>query len=350
MAAGADRGGTGRHLRRLSVHGQRPQRGRLVATARVRSRCLGWHAARRVLAERSRLGAARVSLGRHSSRRLRLAARSDAAFGTLFDGFRIDHLIGFYRTFVRRTDGSEGFVPADEPEQRAQGEYLLTLFARRGAAIIGEDLGTVPDFMRESLAQRSIPGMKVLRWERMARGRPSVSRRSRLSARHRSRPAGRMTPRRMPNGGTLPSRQNAQAVLALPTLHGAGLDPQAPFSERVRDALLGDVVRRRFESADPADARHLRLARSHQRAGVRERRELDLASAASGEVCRMPARARGLPRRLAVEHGRAQGHNRLNGFVHDEPMHDGHDDLAVYPALRRVHRVIVPIVIARFAV
>ena len=29
----------------------------------------------------------------------------------LFDGFRIDHLIGFYRTFVRRPDGTRGIRP-----------------------------------------------------------------------------------------------------------------------------------------------------------------------------------------------------------------------------------------------
>src|SRR5262249_47922663 len=35
-----------------------------------------------------------------------------------------------------------------------------------GREIIAEDLGTVPDFVRESLARFGIPGLKVLRWER----------------------------------------------------------------------------------------------------------------------------------------------------------------------------------------
>ena len=35
-----------------------------------------------------------------------------------------------------------------------------------GAMIIAEDLGTVPDFVRASLARLGIPGSKVLRWER----------------------------------------------------------------------------------------------------------------------------------------------------------------------------------------
>ena len=84
----------------------------------------------------------------------------------LYDGFRIDHLIGFYRTFVRKPDGAAGFVPADEGAQRAQGERLLSVFSEGGASLIGEDLGTVPDFLRVSLAERGIPGMKVMRWER----------------------------------------------------------------------------------------------------------------------------------------------------------------------------------------
>ena len=71
----------------------------------------------------------------------------------LYDGFRIDHLIGFYRTYVRRPDGAAGFVPTDEAAQRAQGERLLSVFSESGASLIGEDLGTVPDFLRVSLAE-----------------------------------------------------------------------------------------------------------------------------------------------------------------------------------------------------
>ena len=40
------------------------------------------------------------------------------------------------------------------------------VFREPGAEIIAEDLGIVPDFVRESLARLSIPGYKVLRWER----------------------------------------------------------------------------------------------------------------------------------------------------------------------------------------
>ena len=84
----------------------------------------------------------------------------------LYDGFRVDHLVGFYRTFFRERSGSSGFVPPDEPSQIAQGERLLRLFVESGARIIAEDLGVVPDFVRDSLARTGVPGLKVLRWER----------------------------------------------------------------------------------------------------------------------------------------------------------------------------------------
>ena len=51
---------------------------------------------------------------------------------------------------------------------------MLQVFREAGAEIIAEDLGLVPDFVRESLARLSIPGYKVLRWERHwhTEGRP----------------------------------------------------------------------------------------------------------------------------------------------------------------------------------
>lgn len=85
----------------------------------------------------------------------------------LFDGYRIDHLVGFYRTYGRAKSGGEGlFTPRDEQAQLALGETLLDLFRGAGAEIIAEDLGTVPDFVRASLARLGIPGYRVFRWER----------------------------------------------------------------------------------------------------------------------------------------------------------------------------------------
>jgi 4-alpha-glucanotransferase len=83
----------------------------------------------------------------------------------LYDAFRVDHVVGLYRTYARPIDKSAPyFVPALEAEQRAQGERILTLLGEK-AEVLAEDLGTVPDFVRASLAELEIPGTKVLRWE-----------------------------------------------------------------------------------------------------------------------------------------------------------------------------------------
>jgi len=95
---------------------------------------------------------------------LRNRARRNA---DLYDGYRVDHLVGFYRTYFRPLDGSAPqFTPADEEAQTRLGERVLAVFREPGAEIIAEDLGTVPDFVRESLVRLDVPGYKVFRWER----------------------------------------------------------------------------------------------------------------------------------------------------------------------------------------
>jgi 4-alpha-glucanotransferase len=85
----------------------------------------------------------------------------------LFDGYRVDHLVGFYRMFVRPLGGGNGvFMPAAQAEQTALGERILRIFGDAGAEIIAEDLGIIPDFVRESLTRLGIPGYRVFRWER----------------------------------------------------------------------------------------------------------------------------------------------------------------------------------------
>jgi 4-alpha-glucanotransferase len=95
---------------------------------------------------------------------LRRRARRNVA---LFDGYRVDHLVGFYRTYFRPHDGGEPqFTPATEEEQTELGERVLRIFGSSGAEVVAEDLGIVPDFVRASLARLGIPGYKVFRWER----------------------------------------------------------------------------------------------------------------------------------------------------------------------------------------
>jgi 4-alpha-glucanotransferase len=89
----------------------------------------------------------------------------------LYDGYRIDHLVGFYRTYGRPRSGAPPFfTPDNEAAQTALGERLLRIFGSGGAEIIAEDLGVVPDFVRASLARLGIPGFRVFRWERYWHG------------------------------------------------------------------------------------------------------------------------------------------------------------------------------------
>jgi 4-alpha-glucanotransferase len=94
---------------------------------------------------------------------LRARARRMAA---LYDGVRVDHLVGLFRTYGRPPEGPAFFSPAAQGDQIAQGETMLRLLRDCGATIIAEDLGVVPDFVRESLARLDVPGLKILRWER----------------------------------------------------------------------------------------------------------------------------------------------------------------------------------------
>jgi 4-alpha-glucanotransferase len=94
---------------------------------------------------------------------LRQRARRNA---DLYDGYRVDHLVGFYRTYFRDGHGAAGFTPPDETSQLALGERVLGVFIESGAEIVAEDLGTVPDFVRASLGRLGVPGYKVFRWER----------------------------------------------------------------------------------------------------------------------------------------------------------------------------------------
>jgi 4-alpha-glucanotransferase len=90
----------------------------------------------------------------------------------LYDFFRIDHVVGLYRTFSFPADGDEeaegSFFPSDEAAQLEQGEALLKAIKEEAspAEVIAEDLGTIPAWVRKSLERLGIPGYKVLRWEK----------------------------------------------------------------------------------------------------------------------------------------------------------------------------------------
>jgi 4-alpha-glucanotransferase len=86
--------------------------------------------------------------------------------GRLFGLYRVDHVIGMYRTYYRSADRRKsGFSPCDEDAQIRLGETLLAIMNEYGE-VVAEDLGMVPEFLRPSLARLGLPGYRVLRWEK----------------------------------------------------------------------------------------------------------------------------------------------------------------------------------------
>jgi len=187
-------------------------------------------------------------VGREDYRWLRERARRSA---DLFDGYRVDHLVGFYRTYGRPKHGGDPFfTPPDEWSQQSLGERLLEIFRGAGAEIVAEDLGTVPDFVRGSLARLGIPGFRVFRWERYwhSDGQPfrdpmdypkiSVA----TSGTHDTEP--------MAIWWEHASEDERHKVAALPTIQrvcGVRLEPhatecddfaRAPYDSKVRDVLV----------------------------------------------------------------------------------------------------------------
>jgi 4-alpha-glucanotransferase len=91
-------------------------------------------------------------------------------YSSLYDGYRIDHLVGLYRMYVRPIDDSQPafFDPAAEVDQLKLGETLVQVLRgkERTAQVFAEDLGSIPPFVRESMTRLELPGLKVLRWEK----------------------------------------------------------------------------------------------------------------------------------------------------------------------------------------
>ncbi len=163
----------------------------------------------------------------------------------LYDGYRVDHLVGFYRTYGRpRAGGQPFFSPAEESEQLALGERVMAVFREPGAEIIAEDLGTVPDFVRASLARLGVPGFRVSRWERewLLEGHPfrdpadypaeSVA----ITGTHDTEP--------LAVWWTQASREERTLVAEIPTVSriAAGVElVDAPYNPVVRDVLLASL-------------------------------------------------------------------------------------------------------------
>ncbi|HEU0222744.1 MAG TPA: 4-alpha-glucanotransferase [Paracoccaceae bacterium] len=77
---------------------------------------------------------------------------------------RIDHVLGFRRAFWLPEDGSPGSY-VDYPLETLLA-FTRIEAARAGCVVVGEDLGTVPEGLREALAASGILGCAVTQFER----------------------------------------------------------------------------------------------------------------------------------------------------------------------------------------
>jgi 4-alpha-glucanotransferase len=169
------------------------------------------------------------------------AARS----GRLFGLYRVDHVIGMYRTFYRADHGkSSGFSPTDEDDQIQLGETLLSIMGAYGE-VIAEDLGLLPEFLRPSLSRLRIPGYLVMRWEKHDQWRDG-----RNQSFYRD-PAGWPASSVATSGTHDTETQAAWYDQLSPDqrrdlfkIEGlADLDPHRPFHDEARDRLLGVLYR-----------------------------------------------------------------------------------------------------------
>lgn len=175
---------------------------------------------------------------------LRFRARRAAA---LFDGYRVDHLVGFYRTYsrLRSTRDDARFSPEEPSVQEALGERVLGIFAEPGAAIIAEDLGVIPDFVRASLVRLGLPGFKVFRWEREWDEPGAPFRDPALFAPTSVATTGTHDTEPLVTWWTAADEAERRAVGAIPSLaaHADDLDlATAPFNPTVRDHVLRTLI------------------------------------------------------------------------------------------------------------
>ena len=118
----------------------------------------------------------------------------------IFHVFRIDHVLGFYRIYAfpwrparnaeflplswdamrEKTNGRfPQFYPRDDSNwenceaNRREGEHYLRVVLEESGdtRVVGEDLGTVPDYVRPSLRSLGIAGFKIPQWENHPDGR-----------------------------------------------------------------------------------------------------------------------------------------------------------------------------------
>jgi 4-alpha-glucanotransferase len=165
--------------------------------------------------------------------------------------FRVDHVIGMYRTYYRTNDNLHaGFSPSDEEAQIRLGETLLKIMGNYGQ-VIAEDLGVVPDFLRPSMARLRLPGYRVLRWERFDTwhdGRREIHVHAPMTWPEVSvATSGTHDTDAQADWWDSISPDERRAFIAIPAMQG--IDPNQGFDQRVRDGLLQALYSARSELA-----------------------------------------------------------------------------------------------------
>lgn len=87
----------------------------------------------------------------------------------LYAIYRIDHMVGFFRTWIVPQDKNlkPHFDIEGEANQKGRGRrFIKALTAASSMLAIGEDLGLIPPYVRKVMAETGVPGYKVLRWEK----------------------------------------------------------------------------------------------------------------------------------------------------------------------------------------
>ncbi|MEW5951419.1 MAG: 4-alpha-glucanotransferase [Elusimicrobia bacterium] len=90
-------------------------------------------------------------------------------FAEFYDIFRIDHMVGFFRTWVIPKDPSlkPDFDLKDEYLQEKRGkDFLKAVIKASDMLPIAEDLGVIPDYVYKTLKELNVCGYKVMRWEK----------------------------------------------------------------------------------------------------------------------------------------------------------------------------------------
>ena len=247
-----------------------------------------------------------------------------------FHLFRIDHILGFYRIYafpwrpqrnkkfldlewtqmLEKTGGrAPHFAPRDDSTVenchancREGEEYLRVVLNEAGhGRVIGEDLGTVPDYVRPSLRSLGIAGFKIPQWE-FYHGRVTPgSEYGRLSvatyATHDHPPIRAMWEEAFHGNGEAAAQARSDlekiATFAEFTHPGAELDFERDFYPAVMHALfrteswlavvmITDLLARKYRfnvpgvSATSNWTRRMQRSISQLRASPRERKRMEL--------------------------------------------------------------------------